>query len=108
MGKIHGLPMGVDVCHTNHMDADQNDLENLLILLGTAGCNFVMGIPMSDDVMLNYQSTSFHDVAALRELLGRSPAPEFNAWMESNGILRGGRLTISAGEPAFLEHARRR
>jgi ethanolamine ammonia-lyase large subunit len=108
MGKLHGLPMGVDVCHTNHMDADQNDLENLLILLGTAGCNFVMGVPMSDDVMLNYQSTSFHDVAALRELLGRSPAPEFNEWMESNGILRGGRLTVSAGEPAFLEHARRR
>ncbi len=103
MGKLHGLPMGVDVCHTNAMDADQNDLENLLILLGAAGCNFVMGVPMSDDVMLNYQSTSFHDVAALRELLGRRPAPEFNGWMETRGILREGRLTAEAGDPGIFE-----
>jgi ethanolamine ammonia-lyase large subunit len=103
IGKLHGLPMGVDVCHTNAMDADQNDLENLLILLGAAGCNFVMGVPMSDDVMLNYQSTSFHDVAALRELLGRRPAPEFNGWMETRGILREGRLTAEAGDPGIFE-----
>jgi ethanolamine ammonia-lyase large subunit len=98
MGKLHGLPMGVDVCYTNHMDADQNDLENLAVLLATAGCNFFMGLAMGDDIMLNYQSTSFHDNAALRELLGLRPTPEFEAWMERMGLIKDGRLTGLAGD----------
>ncbi len=98
MGKLHGLPMGVDVCYTNHMDSDQNDLENLAILLATAGCNFYMGVAMGDDIMLNYQSTSFHDNAALRELLGLRPTPEFEAWMERLGLIKDGRLTGLAGD----------
>ncbi|MGL4551585.1 MAG: ethanolamine ammonia-lyase subunit EutB [Gemmataceae bacterium] len=82
MGKMLGLPMGVDVCYTNHADADQNSADNLLLLLATAGVNYVMGVPCSDDVMLNYQSTSYHDGAGVRRLLGLSPAPEFAAWLE--------------------------
>ncbi|KAF5069057.1 Ethanolamine ammonia-lyase heavy chain [anaerobic digester metagenome] len=85
-GKLLGLPMGVDVCYTNHADADQDDMDALLTLLGAAGCNFIMGIPGADDIMLNYQSTSFHDAAYLRKLLGKRPAPEFEAWLESMGI----------------------
>lgn len=107
MGKLHGLPMGVDVCHTNHMDADQNDLENLAILLSAAGCTYFMGIPMGDDVMLNYQTTSFHDNAALRELFGRRPIEEFEAWMEHEGILHDGRLTAQAGDPTCFDVFRR-
>src|SRR4030095_3444534 len=76
-GKLLGVPMGVDVCYTNHMDADQNDLENLAVLLAAAGCNYVMAVPMGDDCMLAYQTSSFHDAAAVRELLGLRPAPEF-------------------------------
>ena len=107
MGKVHGLPMGVDVCYTNHMDADQNDLESLALQLAAAGCSFFMGVPLGDDVMLNYQSTSFHDVAALRELLGRSPAPEFAAWMQREGILDDhGHLTRHAGDPTWLDSRR--
>ncbi len=102
MGKLHGLPMGCDACYTNHADADQNDLENLEILLATAGCNFFMGLPMGDDVMLNYQSTSFHDDATLRQLLGLRPAPEFEAWMEEMGLMRDGRLTARAGDPSIF------
>lgn len=98
MGKFHGLPMGCDVCYTNHMEADQNDLENLAILLATAGCNFFMGLAMGDDIMLNYQSTSFHDNAALRHLLGLRPTPEFEAWMERMGLMKDGRLTSLAGD----------
>jgi ethanolamine ammonia-lyase large subunit len=101
-GKLHGLPMGCDACYTNHADADQNDLENLEILLATAGCNFFMGLPMGDDVMLNYQSTSFHDDATLRQLLGLRPAPEFEAWLEELGIMRDGRLTEKAGDPSIF------
>ena len=97
MGKFHGLPMGCDVCYTNHMDADQNDNENLAIILGAAGCNFFMGLPMGDDIMLNYQSTSFHDNASVRELLGLRPTPEFEQWMERMGLMKAGRLTSSAG-----------
>jgi ethanolamine ammonia-lyase large subunit len=97
MGKLLGLPMGCDVCYTNHVDADQDTTDQLLILLAAAGCNFVMGVPGSDDVMLNYQSTSFHDAAGVRELLGLRPAPEFEAWLESVGILSQGRLTDRAG-----------
>ncbi len=98
MGKLHGLPMGCDACYTNHADADQNDLENLEVLLATAGVNFFMGLPMGDDIMLNYQSTSFHDDATLRELLGLRPAPEFEAWLEEMGLMRDGKLTARAGD----------
>jgi ethanolamine ammonia-lyase large subunit len=107
MGKLHGLPMGVDVCYTNHMDADQNDMENLAVLLTAAGCTFFMGVPLGDDVMLNYQTTSFHDLASLRETLGRRTAPEFEAWMEKEGILSNGRLTDLAGDPTLFESRRR-
>lgn len=82
-GKLLGLPMGVDVCYTNHAEADQDDMDTLLTLLGNAGCNFIMGVPGADDIMLNYQSTSFHDAAYLRKLLDLKPAPEFQAWLES-------------------------
>jgi ethanolamine ammonia-lyase large subunit len=86
-GKLLGLPMGVDVCYTNHAEADQDDMDVLLTLLGAAGCTYVMGVPGADDVMLNYQSTSFHDVQYLRQVLGRRPAPEFEAWLQRMGIL---------------------
>jgi len=86
-GKLLGLPMGVDVCYTNHAEADQDDMDNLLTLLGVAGCNFVMGIPGSDDVMLNYQSTSFHDAVYLRKVLGLRPAPEFEKWLMQQEII---------------------
>ena len=80
-GKLLGLPMGVDVCYTNHAEADQDDMDTLLTLLAVAGVNFVMGVPGADDVMLNYQSTSFHDVLYVRAVLGLRPAPEFEAWL---------------------------
>ena len=86
-GKLLGLPMGVDVCYTNHAEADQDDMDNLLTLLGVAGCNFIMGIPGSDDIMLNYQSTSFHDALYLRKTLGLKPAPEFEQWLIKQGII---------------------
>ena len=92
MGKLLGLPMGVDVCYTNHAAADQNSADNLLVLLTAAGCNYFMGVPCADDVMLNYQSTSYHDAAAMRQLFGLRPAPEFAAWLEECGIYRQGRL----------------
>jgi ethanolamine ammonia-lyase large subunit len=98
MGKLHGLPMGCDVCYTNHMEADQNDLESMAVLLATAGVNFYMGLPMGDAVMLNNQSTSFHDNATLRELLGLRPTPEFEQWMERMGLMANGRLTPMAGD----------
>jgi ethanolamine ammonia-lyase large subunit len=85
-GKLLGLPMGVDICYTNHAEADQDDMDVLLTLLGTAGCNFIMGIPGADDIMLNYQSTSFHDAAYIRKLLGLKPAPEFQTWLEKMAI----------------------
>jgi ethanolamine ammonia-lyase large subunit len=80
-GKMLGLPMGVDVCYTNHAEADQDDMDNLMTLLGVAGCNYIMGVPGADDIMLNYQSTSFHDALYLRRVLGLRPAPEFEAWL---------------------------
>jgi len=80
------------------MEADQNDLENLAVLLATAGCNFFMGLAMGDDVMLNYQSTSFHDNATLREVLGLRPTPEFEVWMQKMGLMENGRLTSLAGD----------
>ena len=94
MGKLLGLPMGVDVCYTNHAAADQNSADNLLLLLSLAGCNYFMGVPCADDVMLNYQSTSYHDAAGARQLLGLQPAPEFLAWLEQRGIFQNGRLTV--------------
>jgi ethanolamine ammonia-lyase large subunit len=97
MGKLLGLPMGCDVCYTNHADADQNTADNLLVLLAAAGVNYVMGVPCADDVMLNYQSTSYHDAAGVRDLLGLRPAPEFAAWLEAKGIFRGGRLALRDG-----------
>lgn len=81
-GKLLGLPMGCDVCYTVHADADQDDVDTLLTLLGVAGCNYIMGVPGSDDVMLNYQSTSFHDALYVRKVLAKRPAPEFEAWLE--------------------------
>jgi ethanolamine ammonia-lyase large subunit len=86
-GKLMGLPMGVDVCYTNHAEADQDDADTLLALLTAAGVTFVMGVPGADDVMLNYQSTSFHDALAMRDLFGRKPAPEFESWLERQGLL---------------------
>jgi ethanolamine ammonia-lyase large subunit len=81
-GKLLGLPMGCDVCYTNHAEADQDDMDALLTMLGVAGCSYIMGVPGADDVMLNYQSTSFHDALYLRSVLGLKPAPEFEAWLE--------------------------
>ena len=86
-GKLLGLPMGCDICYTNHAEADQDDMDALLTLLVTAGVNFVMGVPGADDIMLGYQSTSFHDALAMRDLLGRRPAPEFEAWLARQGLL---------------------
>ena len=104
IGKLLGLPMGVDVCYTNHAEADQNSADNLLVLLAAAGVNYVMGVPCADDVMLNYQSTSYHDAAMTRELLGLWPSPEFAAWLESVGIYHHGRFAPSSTTslPALL------
>jgi ethanolamine ammonia-lyase large subunit len=103
-GKLMGLPMGVDVCYTNHAEADQDDMDTLLTLLGTAGCTYIMGIPGADDIMLNYQSTSFHDAAYLRKLLGKQPAPEFARWLENTGIMdQEGRLIPVTGSNALLQ-----
>ncbi len=95
--KLLGLPMGVDVCYTNHAAADQDDMDNLLVLLGAAGCSFIMGVPGADDIMLNYQSTSFHDALFLRKVLGLRPAPEFEQWLMKQGIMdeRGNKLTTN-------------
>jgi ethanolamine ammonia-lyase large subunit len=101
-GKLLGLPMGVDVCHTNHAAADQDDMDTLLTLLGVAGCNYFMGVPGADDVMLGYQSTSFHDAQYLRQVLGLRPAPEFEAWLERMGLARDGRLLPVAPDHALL------
>jgi ethanolamine ammonia-lyase large subunit len=101
MGKLLGLPMGCDVCYTNHASADQNSADNLLILLTAAGCNYFMGVPCSDDVMLNYQSTSFHDALAMRRLFNLQPAPEFMTWLHDMGLYKG-------GEPVAIESAARK
>jgi len=103
MGKLLGVPMGIDACYTNHMDADQNDLENLAVLLTASGVNYFMGVPMGDDVMLSYQTTSFHDIASLRELLRLRPAPEFEVWLEDVGIMKNGRLTEQAGDATLIK-----
>ena len=101
MGKLLGLPMGCDVCYTNHAAADQNSADNLLVLLAAAGCNYFMGVPSSDDVMLNYQSTSYHDALAARKLFHLRPAPEFLSWLQTKGIFRD-------TEPAMLDVSARR
>ncbi|GAO41464.1 ethanolamine ammonia-lyase subunit EutB [Flavihumibacter petaseus] len=95
-GKLLGLPMGVDICYTNHSQADQDDMDNLLTLLGVAGCNFIMGVPGADDIMLHYQSTSFHDALYVRKVLGKRPAPEFELWLRHQGIMddQGNRLVV--------------
>ncbi|WP_322507675.1 ethanolamine ammonia-lyase subunit EutB [Anaerolinea sp.] len=102
MGKLTGIPMGCDACYTNHAKATQNDIENLAVLLTAAGCNYFMGVPMGDDVMLSYQCTSYHDTAALRQLLGLRPSPEFEKWMESIGLMENGKLTEKAGDASFF------
>jgi ethanolamine ammonia-lyase large subunit len=99
-GKLLGLPMGCDVCYTNHAEADQDDMDNLLILLATAGVTYVMGVPGADDVMLGYQSTSYHDVLAVRQLLGLAPAPEFAAWLEAMGLMTAEGLVRPDALPA--------
>ena len=111
IGKLLGLPIGVDVCYTNHVDADQDDNENLLVLLAVAGCNYVMGVAGTDDVMLGYQSTSHHDAAAIRDLLSLRPAPEFERWLADRGLWADGRpvpprdasidALVSAARPAI-------
>ena len=104
-GKLLGLPMGVDVCYTSHAEADQDDMDNLLTLLGVAGCNFVMGIPGSDDIMLNYQSTSFHDALYIRKVLGLRPAPEFEQWLLKQGITDGqGKLAHTQNMNKLIEY----
>ncbi|HEY9792792.1 MAG TPA: ethanolamine ammonia-lyase subunit EutB [Candidatus Obscuribacterales bacterium] len=107
MGKLLAVPMGIDACYTNHMDADQNDLENLAMLLVAGGVNYFMGVPMGDDVMLSYQTTSYHDIASLRELMNCRPAPEFSAWLEEHGLMRDGKLTAKAGDAAYIAEMRR-
>ena len=103
-GKLLGLPMGVDVCHTNHAEADQDDMDTLLTLLGVAGCNFIMGVPGADDIMLGYQSTSFHDSHYLRQALGLRPAPEFEEWLEKMRITKDQRLLPVGGTHPLLAH----
>ena len=102
-GKLLGLPMGVDVCYTNHAEADQDDMDTLASLLCIAGTNFVIAVPGSDDVMLNYQSLSFHDIASLRHNLGMRPAPEFEAWLMQMGLIDdGGRLVAPDKSKAHI------
>jgi ethanolamine ammonia-lyase large subunit len=102
-GKLLGVPMGCDVCYTNHAEADQDDMDTLMILLGTAGVNFVIGVPGADDIMLNYQSLAFHDILALRHLLGLRPAPEFEAWLERMEMLDDrGRVRVSGAQTGRL------
>lgn len=102
MGKMHGIPMGVDICYTNHIKADQNDIEDLGVLLTAAGVNFIIATPMGDDCMLNYQSMSYHDVATLRQTMGKRPAPRFEQWLEKMGIYENGRLSKIAGDPTIF------
>ncbi|WP_137927580.1 ethanolamine ammonia-lyase subunit EutB [Cupriavidus sp. 2SB] len=105
-GKLMGVPMGCDVCYTNHAEADQDDMDNLLTLFGVAGINFIMGVPGADDIMLNYQSTAFHDALYLRETMGLRPAPEFETWLQHMGILDdAGRLLEPAARQPLLAMA---
>jgi ethanolamine ammonia-lyase large subunit len=105
-GKLLGVPMGCDVCYTNHAEADQNDMDTLLTLLAVAGVNYIMGVPGSDDIMLNYQSTSFHDALYVRRALGLKPAPEFEAWLQSAGVFeRGEALRLAEALPQPFRRA---
>lgn len=101
-GKLLGISMGCDVCYTNHAHTDQNQLESLAVLLGAAGCNYFMGLPLGDDVMLNYESSSFHDNATVRDLLGLKPTPEFERWMEAKGLTENGRRTRHFGDASLF------
>ncbi|MYM69710.1 ethanolamine ammonia-lyase subunit EutB [Pseudoduganella sp. FT55W] len=102
--KLLGLPMGCDVCYTNHAEADQDDMDVLLTMLGTAGCTFVMGVPGADDIMLNYQTTSFHDALYVRRALGLKPSPEFDAWLQGMGIVSGDeQFTLQDALPAVFQ-----
>ncbi len=102
MGKLSGIPMGCDCCYTNHMMADQNDVENLTLLLACAHVNYVIGVPTSDDIMLNYQTNAYHDAAAIREILNLRPIHEFDMWLEKMGITENGKLTERAGDPTIF------
>lgn len=102
MGKLTGIPMGVDACYTNHARADQNAIENLAVMLTAAGCNYFMGVPMGDDSMLSYQCTSYHDAPTLRQLFNARPAAEFEKWMVDLGLMKDGVLTDLAGDPTFF------
>ncbi|MDR0576171.1 MAG: ethanolamine ammonia-lyase subunit EutB [Candidatus Accumulibacter sp.] len=102
MGKLSGISMGCDTCYTNHAEADQNSNENLMVLLAAAGCNYIMGMPLGDDIMLNYQTSAFHDTATLRQLFNCRPAPEFERWLEKQGLMENGRLTSAAGDASFF------
>ena len=102
MGKLTGIPMGCDCCYTNHMMADQNDIENLSLLLGSCGVNYILGVPTSDDIMLNYQTNAYHDASAIREILGKRPIHEFDMWLEKMGISENGKLTAAAGDPSIF------
>ena len=102
MGKLTGVSMGCDCCYTNHMKADQNAIENLAALLTMAGCNYFMGIPHGDDIMLNYQTTGFRETATLRELTGKTAIPEFQQWLEKMGFMENGKLTKKAGDGSSL------
>lgn len=105
-GKLLGLPMGCDVCYTNHAEADQNDMDNLLTLLGVAGCSFIMGIPGSDDIMLNYQTTSFHDALYVRRVLGLKPSPEFEKWLSEMEIFKDiDNFILSDGMPSSFANS---
>ncbi len=106
MGKLSGIPMGCDCCYTNHMLADQNDIENLALMLGAAGANYILGVPTSDDIMLNYQTNAYHDVGAIREILGKRPIYEFDCWLEKMGITENGKLTKRAGDPTIFTQMR--
>lgn len=102
MGKLSGLPMGCDACYTNHMKADQNDIEDLSVLLTTAGCTYFMGIPHGDDIMLNYQTTGYHETATLRDMFDKRPIKEFEQWMEKMGLMEDGKLTKLAGDGSIF------
>ena len=102
MGKLLGLPMGCDACFTYHASMSQDELENLAMLLGAAGCTYLMALPVGDDIMLNYQSTSFHDIPSVRRVLGKRPAPEFDAWLQEMGIMDGDRAGERFGDPAVI------
>ncbi len=102
MGKLSGIPMGVDACYTNHMKADQNDIENLGVLLAAAGCNYFMGIPNGDDIMLNYQCTGYHEAPSLRQVLNLRPIKEFEQWLEKMGLYENGKLTAKAGDASIF------